>query len=476
MNNQTLFPLYNEKDRADTPHPSPQAQQVGTHVHARRVYIETYGCQMNVSDSELMAGILTKSGHQTVPMLDDADVILVNTCAIRENAETKVINRLTQLNHRKRRQPDLIIGVCGCMAQHLRDRLLDAAPYVDLVMGPDAYRDLPMALDSLARGVESHVSMTDRDPFIGLRLDKSEDYADIAPIRKEGIRAWLTIQRGCDKMCTFCIVPFVRGRERSLPLKLLVEDIEKLVDQGFKEVVLLGQTVNSYRDDNADFGDLLYAVGEVNGLERLRFTSPHPADATDSMIDAMANSPAVCKHLHLPLQSGSTEVLERMRRTYTAEEYRNLVSKLRERIPDIAITTDVIVGFCGETEEEFKQTYEMMADIRYDSAFMFKYSEREGTLAHKAFPDDVPETVKGERLKHIIELQEKISAEINTAAVGDTVPVLVEGESRRDADKYHGKTDGFKTAVFPKADSKIGEIVNVRVDRTTAHTLIGQIV
>ena len=431
---------------------------------------------MNVSDSELMAGILTQNGHQTVPHLDDADVVLVNTCAIRENAETKVINRLTQLNHRKRRQPDLIIGVCGCMAQHLRDKLIDAAPYVDLVMGPDAYRDLPIALDSLARGVESHVSMTDRDPFVGLRLDKSEDYADIAPIRKEGIRAWLTIQRGCDKMCTFCIVPFVRGRERSLPLKLLVEDVEKLVDQGFKEVVLLGQTVNSYHDNSADFGDLLYAVGDVNGLERVRFTSPHPADATDSMIDAMANSPSVCKHLHLPLQSGSTEVLERMRRTYTAEEYRNLVSKLRERIPDIAITTDVIVGFCGETEEEFQQTYEMMSDIRYDSAFMFKYSEREGTLAHKALPDDIPEQVKGERLKRIIELQEKISAEINTATVGNTVTVLVEGESRRDADKYHGKSDGFKTAVFPKADSNIGEVVNVRVDNTTAHTLIGQIV
>ena len=431
---------------------------------------------MNVSDSELMAGILTKSGHQTVPHLDDADVVLVNTCAIRENAETKVINRLTQLNHRKRRQPDLIIGVCGCMAQHLRDRLLDAAPYVDLVMGPDAYRDLSVALDSLVRGVESHVSMTDRDPFVGLRLDKSEDYADIAPIRKEGIRAWLTIQRGCDKMCTFCIVPFVRGRERSLPLKLLVEDVEKLVDQGFKEVVLLGQTVNSYHDNSANFGDLLYAVGEVNGLERVRFTSPHPADATDSMINAMANSPSVCKHLHLPLQSGSTVVLERMRRTYTAEAYRNLVSKLRERIPDITITTDIIVGFCGETEEEFMETYEMMADIRYDSAFMFKYSEREGTLAHKALPDDVPETVKGERLKRIIKLQEKISAEINTATVGDTVNVLVEGESRRDADRYHGKTDGFKTTVFPKADSKIGNIVNVRIDNTTAHTLIGQIV
>ncbi len=471
MKNDTLLPLYNK----DKPKSNP-SNELPTAIpsHARRVYIETYGCQMNVSDSELMAGILTQNGHQTVPHLDDADVVLVNTCAIRENAETKVINRLVQLNHHKRRQPDLIIGVCGCMAQHLRDKLLDAAPYVDLVMGPDAYRDLPVALDSLARGIESHVSLTDRDPFVGLRLDKSEDYADIAPIRKEGIRAWLTIQRGCDKMCTFCIVPFVRGRERSLPLKLLVEDVEKLVDQGFKEVVLLGQTVNSYRDNGADFGDLLYAVGDVNGLERVRFTSPHPADATDSMIDAIASSPSVCKHLHLPLQSGSTEVLERMRRTYTAEEYRNLVSKLRERIPDIAITTDIIVGFCGETDAEFMETYQMMADIRYDSAFMFKYSEREGTLAHKAFPDDVPETVKGERLRRIIELQEKISAEINKDTLGDTLAVLVEGESRRDADRYHGKTDGFKTAVFPKANTKIGDVVNVRVDTTTAHTLIGQ--
>lgn len=473
MKNDTLLPLYNK----DKPKSNP-SNELPTAIpsHARRVYIETYGCQMNVSDSELMAGILTQNGHQTVPHLDDADVVLVNTCAIRENAETKVINRLVQLNHHKRRQPDLIIGVCGCMAQHLRDKLLDAAPYVDLVMGPDAYRDLPVALDSLARGVESHVSLTDRDPFVGLRLDKSEDYADIAPIRKEGIRAWLTIQRGCDKMCTFCIVPFVRGRERSLPLKLLVEDVEKLVDQGFKEVVLLGQTVNSYRDNGADFGDLLYAVGDVNGLERVRFTSPHPADATDSMIDAMASSPSVCKHLHLPLQSGSTEVLERMRRTYTAEAYRNLVSKLRERIPDIAITTDIIVGFCGETDAEFMETYQMMADIRYDSAFMFKYSEREGTLAHKAFPDDVSETVKGERLRRIIELQEKISAEINKDTLGDTLAVLVEGESRRDADRYHGKTDGFKTAVFPKANTKIGDVVNVRVDTTTAHTLIGQTV
>lgn len=470
MKNQKLFPLYNKGERVAAPPPAPQTSRGRTsagvsQAHARRVYIETYGCQMNVSDSELMAGILTQSGHQAVSHVDDADVVLVNTCAIRENAETKVINRLQQLNHRKRRHPELIIGVCGCMAQHLRDRLLEAAPYVDIVMGPDAYRNLPMALNAV----------TSRDPFLGLRLDKSEDYADVAPIRKEGIRAWLTIQRGCDKMCTFCIVPFVRGRERSLPLKLLVEDVEKLVDQGFKEVVLLGQTVNSYRDNGHDFGELLYAVGEVNGLERVRFTSPHPADATESMIDAMASCPRVCKHLHLPLQSGSTAVLERMRRTYTVEEYRTLVEKLRERIPHIALTTDIIVGFCGETEAEFMQTYHTMAEIRYDSAFMFKYSEREGTLAHKALPDDVPETEKGKRLKEIIELQEKISADINRAMVGETLTVLVEGESRRAPENYHGKTDGFKTTVFPKQASQIGDIVNVRVNSTTAHTLIGQI-
>ena len=442
------------------------SHQTAPTLQARKVYIETYGCQMNVSDSELMAGILTRSGHRMVSHLDDANVVLLNTCAIRENAETKVLNRLKQLNHRKRRDAELIIGVCGCMAQHLRARLVEAAPYVDLVMGPDAYRNLPMALNAV----------TNRDPFLGVRLDKSEDYADIAPIRKDGIRAWLTIQRGCDKMCTFCIVPFVRGRERSLPLKLLVEDVEKLVAQGFKEVVLLGQTVNSYRNDDYDFGELLHAIGDVDGLARVRFTSPHPADATDSMIDAMAHRPNVCKHLHLPLQSGSTSVLERMRRTYTAEAYRDLVAKLRERVPDIVLTTDVIVGFCGETEAEFMETYEMMADIRYDSAFMFKYSEREGTLAHKAFPDDVPETEKGRRLTEIIALQENISAEINDVAIGETFAVLVEGESRRDAERYYGKTDGFKTAVFPKADSAVGDIVEVCIASATAHTLIGQIV
>ena len=276
-------------------------------------------------------------------------------------------------------------------------------------------------------------------------------------------------------MCTFCIVPFVRGRERSIPLKFLTDDVKRLVDEGFKEIVLLGQTVNSYYDGEHDFGKLLWTIAEVDGVERVRFTSPHPADATDSMIDAMENCPQVCKQLHLPLQSGSTQVLERMRRTYTAEEYRELVSKLRERIPQIALSTDVIVGFCGETDDDFMQTYQLMADIRFDSAFMFKYSEREGTLADKTLDDDVPETEKARRLNEIIKLQEEISADINQEKVGTTAAVLIEGDSRRDAQQYHGKTDTFKTTVFPKENAQVGDIVNVKIHSATAHTLIGQI-
>ena len=432
---------------------------------ARRVYIETYGCQMNVSDSELMAGILTRSGYEIVDRLENANVVLLNTCAIRENAEGKVLNRLKHLHHRKRRQSNLVLGVCGCMAQHMKTKLIDAAPYVDFVLGPDAYRNLPMAINSVTTG----------DPFLSLKLDKGEDYADIAPIRKDGVRAWLTIQRGCDKMCTFCIVPFVRGRERSLPMHLLVDDVKRLVDEGFKEVVLLGQTVNSYDDGTHNFGDLLFAMSEVEGIERIRFTSPHPSDATDTLIEAMASCDKVCNYIHLPLQSGSTRVLKAMRRTYTAEEYRELVVKMRERIPNLSISTDVIVGFCGETEADFMETYNLMAEIRYDSAFMFKYSSREGTLAYKTLDDDVSDGEKGRRLMKIIELQEGISHEINQGLIGETVEVLVEGESRRDPDRYQGKTDGFKTTVFPKENSEIGDIGRVKVESTTAHTLIGSI-
>lgn len=472
MKNKSSLPIYTPQPPI-LPDEKLLAQPTDTGVYpvsstgqsVRSVYIETYGCQMNVSDSELMSGILSQAGHRTVSDIENADVVLLNTCAIRENAETKVINRLVHLNHRKRRDPNLIIGVCGCMAQHLRDKLLDAAPYVDLVMGPDAYRNLPMALNAVVSG----------DPFLSLQLDKEEDYADIAPIRKDGIRAWLTIQRGCDKMCTFCIVPFVRGRERSLPVDILTEDVKRLVDEGFKEIVLLGQTVNSYLDGKHDFGELLWRIAEVDGIERVRFTSPHPADATDSMIDALKNCPEVCKQLHLPLQSGSTQVLERMRRTYTAEEYRELVLKLRDQVPRISLSTDVIVGFCSETDDDFLQTYQLMEEIRFDSAFMFKYSEREGTLANKMLTDDVPEIEKSRRLNEIITLQENISKDINQTVVGTTVSVLVEGNSRRDEEQYYGKSDTFKTTVFPKKNAKIGDIVNVDIHSATAHTLIGDI-
>ena len=454
---KTQLPLYKA---APTLEPINITQQ--TQVE-RRVYIETYGCQMNVSDSELMSGILTQNGYEMVDRLEDANVVLLNTCAIRENAEEKVLNRLVHLHHRKRRQSDLVLGVCGCMAQHMKTKLIDAAPYVDFVLGPDAYRNLPMAINSVTTG----------DPFLGLKLDRGEDYADIAPIRKDGVRAWLTIQRGCDKMCTFCIVPFVRGRERSIPMHLLIDDVKRLVNEGFKEVVLLGQTVNSYNDGTHNFGDLLVGLSEVEGIERIRFTSPHPSDATDALIEAMASCDKVCNYIHLPLQSGSTKVLKAMRRTYTAEEYRELVAKMRERIPNLSISTDVIVGFCGETEVDFMETYNMMAEIRYDSAFMFKYSSREGTLAHKTLNDDVNEEEKGHRLKEIIALQEGISHEINRGLIGETVEVLVEGESRRDPDRYQGKTDGFKTTVFPKENSEVGDLVRVKVESVTAHTLIG---
>ncbi len=459
MNPKTQLPLYKTA-------PTLESTNITQAQADRRVYIETYGCQMNVSDSELMSGILTRNGYEMVDRLENANVVLLNTCAIRENAEEKVLNRLVHLHHRKRRQPDLVLGVCGCMAQHMKTKLIDAAPYVDFVLGPDAYRNLPMAINSVTTG----------DPFLGLKLDRGEDYADIAPIRKEGVRAWLTIQRGCDKMCTFCIVPFVRGRERSIPVHLLIDDVKRLADEGFKEVVLLGQTVNSYNDGTHNFGDLLFAMNEVEGIERIRFTSPHPSDATDALIEAMASCDKVCNYIHLPLQSGSTNVLKTMRRTYTAEAYQELVAKMRGRIPNLSISTDVIVGFCGETEADFMETYNLMAKIRYDSAFMFKYSSREGTLAHKTLDDDVSEEEKGRRLKEIIALQEGISHEINRGLIGETVEVLVEGESRRDPDRYQGKSDGFKTTVFPKENSEVGDLVRVKVESVTAHTLIGSMV
>jgi len=421
---------------------------------------------MNLSDSELMAGILTRHGYQLADSLDDADVIIVNTCAVREHAENRVLGHLGDLNRYKQKNPDVVLGVCGCMAQHLKGKIIEAAPYVDFVIGPDGYRKLPDAISSV---VEGHA-------FLNLKLDKKEDYADIEPRRQESVRAWLTIMRGCDKVCAFCIVPFVRGRERSIPMKTLIAEVRKLAEEGFKEVVLLGQTVNSYHDGQHDFSDLLAAITEVDGIERIRFTSPYPIDITDKMIDVMANSDNICQQIHLPLQSGSTKILKAMRRKYTSEDYLELVEKMRAQMPNLAIGTDIIVGFCGETEEDFLATYNSMKTVRFDSAFMFKYSPRKGTLAEKKFIDDVPPEEKGRRLTEIIELQEKISLDINKTFIGKTVEVLAEGESKRNPNQLFGKTGGFKTTVLPKDNAQVGQFVQVKIKDATAHTLLGEIV
>jgi tRNA-2-methylthio-N6-dimethylallyladenosine synthase len=431
----------------------------------RKVYIENYGCQMNLSDAEIIRSILTRDGYDFTTAVDDADIILLNTCSVREHAEERVYGRLAELSSRKASRPDLVLGVCGCMAQRVADGMLERAPYVDFVMGPDTYRNLPHALS--AGGSEA---------FVDVRLDRGEDYSDILPTREQGIKAWLTIQRGCDKFCTFCIVPFVRGREKSISLESLVRETAQLAERGVREITLLGQTVNSYREGDHDFADLLNAVAEVDGIERVRFTSPHPSDATGAMIRAMGENPAVCAHMHLPLQSGSDAMLERMRRTYTVDEYLRVVDDLRACVPGVAITTDIIAGFCGETRADHEATCEVMRRVRFDSAFMFKYSPREGTAAYKKFEDDVSDEEKISRLKEIIELQEGISREVYAARVGDVVSVLVEGPSRRDPGDFYGKTNDFKTCVFPVQDAKPGDIVSARVHSATAHTLIGRIV
>ena len=454
-----LLPVYKNES-------IPKLQSESGPQHPKKsFYIETYGCQMNVSDSELMTGVLTKAGYEITNDINSANVVLKNTCAIRENAEEKFLNRIEHLNAIKRRNTEMVLGICGCMAQHMRTMVLEAAPYIDLILGPDAYRSLPQALDSI----------NSKDTFVNLKLDKSEDYADISPIRKDGIRAWLTIQRGCDKMCSFCVVPFTRGRERSLPIPMLVKEVESLVDEGFKEVVLLGQTVNSYYDGTHNFGDLLFAINQVEGIERIRFTSPHPSDATKTMIDAIASCEKVCKQIHLPLQSGSTKILSDMHRTYTADEYRELVFDLRNQIPNLAISTDIIGGFCGETQEDFQKTHDLINEIRYDSAFMFKYSDRNGTLANRTLKDNVPEEEKIRRLQTIIDLQYRISHEINQGRVGETIEILVEGESRKSKADYFGKDDTFKTTVFPRKNAQIGETVNVKVHTASANTLIGNV-
>ncbi len=427
------------------------------------VYIETYGCQMNVADTELILGQLGQHGYTRSMTPDTADVILLNTCAIREQAEERVLGRLGELARHKRQRPGVRLGVTGCMAQHLRDGLRARAPQVDLLVGPDGYRRLPELL-----AVEHD---SDGHPQLSLRLDPEETYADLPVARESGVRAWVTVMRGCDRFCTFCIVPYVRGRERSLPGAALLRQVHELGAAGVREVVFLGQTVNAYHDGTWDFAELLRRTAAVPGIARIRFTSPHPSDMTARVLDAMAECPTVAPQLHLPVQSGSDRVLERMRRDYTVAAYENLVVRLRTSVPGIALSTDVIVGFPEETEDDFAATEALMRRIRYDSAFLFKYSPRPGTRAY-TWTDTVSEDKKARRLERLITLQETISAEINHSLVGAETEVLVEGPARRPDGWMAGKNPHFKTVVFP-GPATPGTLRRVRIEATTSHTLSG---
>ena len=450
----------------------------------KTAYVETYGCQMNVADSELLFGMLDRAGYGRADSPDDADVILINTCAVREKAEERVFGRASLLSRHKRAAKkngkDVVIGIAGCMAEHLKGKIQERAPYVDMVLGPDSYRRLADHLED-ASGQPGQINTGKKSASGHIQdtvLDRQETYEGLDPARLNGegagVTGHVTIQRGCDKFCTFCIVPYTRGRERGTPPREVLRQTRALAAAGYKEVQLLGQTVNSYRYEEATFADLLRAVAQVDGIERIRFTSPYPLDFSDEVIAAMAETDKVCKHVHLPLQAADDAMLARMKRGYTYEDFRVLVRKLRAAMPDIGITTDILVGFCDETEEEFEKTLAAQAEIQFDSAFMFAYSEREGTFASKKMPDTVPEETKRARLARVIELQQSISSEKMQKHVGKTMSVLISQSSKRSEDQWMGRADNFASVIFPKTpDTAPGQIVQVRIDRASSATLFG---
>jgi tRNA-2-methylthio-N6-dimethylallyladenosine synthase len=439
---------------------------------APRVYVETYGCQMNVADSDLIGSVLADAGYATTAKADEADVILVNTCAVREKAEDRVIARAAELGALKRKKPGTVLAIVGCMAEHLKESLVDRAPAVDVIAGPDSYRRMPELLRA-ARDAHDH-------PLVDVKLDKAETYEGLSgAIGGDGVSGFVTIQRGCDKFCTFCVVPFTRGRERGAAPREILRQVRELVAAGYREVTLLGQTVNSYRWPSEDgnevtFAELLRTVARIDGLERIRFTSPYPVDFTPDVIAAIAEEPKVCKYVHLPVQSGSDAVLQRMRRGYTVADYRAIVAGLRAAMPTIALSTDILTGFSGETEHDHRATLDLMREIRFDSAFMFAYSERDLTHAAKKLPDDVPAAVKQRRLSEIVALQETISAGVFAAHVGRNERVLVYGPSKRDPAQLMGRTDGFKTVILPTGVGEVGGFVDCTIDRATMATLFAR--
>ncbi len=432
-------------------------------MSTNNIYIETYGCQMNVADTELVLGILTNKGYTVTNEINDANVILLNTCSIRENAEQKIYNRLDHLKGIKRNKPATVIGILGCMAERLRKSLIDEQKIVDVVVGPDEYRRLPEFIDTAFTGEKG----------IGVKLSRTETYDDIIPYREEGLSAWISVMRGCDKFCSFCVVPFTRGRERSRSLNSIVSEINQLSERGFREVTLLGQNVNSYFDNGNDFADLLSACAVVDRSIRVRFTTSHPQDLSDKLLHTIAEHPNICNYIHLPVQSGSNRILELMNRTYTIEHYLNLIEKARKIIPGVSFSTDIISGFPTETMEDHLMTLDIMQQVRYDGAFMFKYSPREGTKSYDML-DDVSDDVKTKRLNDIIDLQHSISFEINQSQIGTEEIILVEGFSKKSDHFLSGRTDTNKIVIIPNNDEiSVGDYVKVKINRATSATLFG---
>lgn len=454
--------------------------------NTKKMFLESYGCQMNFSDSEIVASILSNEGYNTTSQLEEADLVLLNTCSIREKAEQTVRKRLSQFNAIKRKKPDLVIGVLGCMAERLKTKFLEEEHLVDLVVGPDAYRDLPNLLKNTDDGRNA----------INVLLSKEETYADISPIRLggNGVTAFVSITRGCDNMCTFCVVPFTRGRERSRDPHSILKECKELRENGYKEITLLGQNIDSYlwygggpkkdflkaselqRATAINFAQLLNMVAETCPEIRIRFSTSNPQDMHEEVLHVMAKHDNICKYIHLPVQSGSTAVLQRMNRQHTREEYINLVDKIREIVPDCAISHDIIAGFCGETEEEHQETLSLMKYAKYDFGYMFAYSERPGTLAHKKMEDDVPAEIKSRRLKEIINLQQELSLERMKTYTNKVHEVLIEGTSKKSKDQWYGRISQNAVVVFTKTDqTKVGDFVNVLVNDCTSATLIGEI-
>ncbi|MDP6908275.1 MAG: tRNA (N6-isopentenyl adenosine(37)-C2)-methylthiotransferase MiaB [Flavobacteriales bacterium] len=447
----------------------------------KKLYIESYGCAMNFSDSEIVASVLIDHGFETTKSMEEADVIFVNTCAVRDNAEKRVRGRLDSFRKTKREKPEMIIGVMGCMAERLKTKLLEEEKLVDIVVGPDSYRDLPNLVKEAESGQKA----------VNVLLSREETYADINPVRLggNGVSAFVSITRGCDNMCSFCVVPFTRGRERSRNPESIVSEVKQLIDQGYKEVTLLGQNVDSYlwgggglkkdileKDDMSDtvsFAQLLEMVAKVEPELRVRFSTSHPKDITDEVLHTIAKYDNICNYIHLPIQSGNSRVLELMNRGYTREWYLDRLKSIREIIPNCGISTDIITGFCSETEEEHQDTLSLMEEVGYDFAYMFKYSERPGTHAARKLTDDVEESVKGRRLAEVIEVQMRTAREKNKQDIGKVYRVLVEGFSKKSEDNLQGRNDQNKVVVFPKEQFQKGDYVDVLIQDCTNATLMG---